>query len=142
MLSDKTKIAKYKYLEIVLNVITRVNVLSSTASLTFLCACQCYTNIEMHKPSRDYLSCCCCFSLPLLTSQQQGASHAFYRIIFSRRYSNDIQCFILCFSKKCILLMGEAECAKNTMHSYLKAAKRGKPDMFERPTELCKQVQG
>ena len=34
--------------------------------------------------------------------------------------------------KKSILLVGEAGCAQNTMCSYLKAAKRGKPDSVQK----------
>ena len=63
-------------------------------------------------------------------NSSRGSFPCIYRIVSSRRYSNDIQCFI--FSKKCILLVGEAGCAQNTMCSYLKAAKRGKPDSVQR----------
>ncbi len=74
-------------------------------------------------------------ALAYISAVQQGPCRAFYRIIFSRRYSNDIQCFILFFSKKCISLKGEAACAQNTICAYLKAAKRGKSDIFQWPTQ-------
>lgn len=58
----------------------------------------------------------------------KGSFHAF-KGSFSQEDIQMIFKVIFFFSKKCILLMGEAGCSQNKQQSYLKTAKRGKPDL-------------
>lgn len=84
-------------------------------------------------------------ALAPISTVQLGPFHAFTES-FSQE---DIQMIfnVLFFSKKCILLMGEAGCAQNKQQSYLKAAKRGKSDigifsMTQRALQPSKGLRG